>query len=413
MKTCILLLFMFVSAPLFSGVLIAQNSRLGIRLKNLGKPEILTNKKDTRLKSNKAFSKIQFQNNEPPDSVSAESKGSFTFSGYIDSYYSYFTDPVGKANFQQFTSVSARRRSIGLNIAMLSADYAAEKYRATVTLQYGDIPLSSWSPTYNMIQEANAGVRLVKNLWLDAGFFKTHMGPETMLPRNNILSSVAVGTFFKPFYESAIRLNYNPSPEISLYLFALNGYNRFEDNNNKKSLGFLGTYALSENIDVNYSNYLGDDSPVGTTTKNYRFYNNLFVNVEQGNLKLQVGIDACLNQNANLITPTKTAGMYSGLISGRYMLISKFSVFGRLERFHDRHGFLSGTFFDKTVTQTGLILWGGTLGMEFLPTPNSYIRLEGRGLQTEANQEIFQWKGLGVTRRWEVMVHLGISLFSK
>jgi hypothetical protein len=35
------------------------------------------------------------------------------------------------------------------------------------------MPRSTWSTTFNFVQEANAGVRLGKKLG-DAGFFRTH-----------------------------------------------------------------------------------------------------------------------------------------------------------------------------------------------------------------------------------------------
>src|ERR1700746_2805557 len=116
-------------------------------------------------------------------------------SGYVDAYYAYYTDSVGEGNYQKFPSISPRSNQFGLNTAMLTAQYDAEKVRGIVTLHFGDIPRCAWSSTFNPLMEAHVGIRLHKTLWLDAGFFRTHFGTEGLLPKENFCSSVSVNTF--------------------------------------------------------------------------------------------------------------------------------------------------------------------------------------------------------------------------
>lgn len=87
-----------------------------------------------------------------------------TFSGYIDSYYAYYTDSVGIGNFQKFPTTSPRSNSLGLNLAMITAKYTTEKFRSTISLHYGDIVRSSWSTDYSFLQEAHAGFMLNKSV---------------------------------------------------------------------------------------------------------------------------------------------------------------------------------------------------------------------------------------------------------
>src|SRR5205814_2236150 len=140
-----------------------------------------------------------------------------------------------------------------------TAKYSAKRVRATATLHFGDIPASAWSAKYNLIQEANAGVLLCKNLWLEGGFFRTHFGTESLFPKENYTSSVSVPTFFEPYFESGIRLNYNPDEKLSFFIYLLNGYGIYEDNNDKKSAGILVTYVFNDMLNVGYSGYYGDD----------------------------------------------------------------------------------------------------------------------------------------------------------
>ena len=332
-----------------------------------------------------------------------------TISGFVDAYYAYYTDSVGTNNYQKFPSISPRSNQVGLNIALLTAQYDAEKVRGIVALQFGDTPKSTWSGTYNNIMEAHAGMRLCKKLWIDAGFFRTHFGTEGLLPKENITSSISVNTFYEPYFESGVRLNYNPSDKLAINLYALNGYNVYEDNNKKKSFGMLVTYALGDKGNVGYSNYIGDDSPDSDSLPRTLIHQNLFFNYQVKKLKIQIGEDYCIKANADIATGNETATMYSGIFSLKYQIKEKFAVYGRGEGFNDPQGIMSGVITDKKGKLTGLKLWGTTLGVEYKPTENSYVRLEGRQLLMNEDQEIFRWNGKNEDTRMEMLINIGIS----
>ncbi|MFI5134431.1 MAG: outer membrane beta-barrel protein [Chitinophagales bacterium] len=333
---------------------------------------------------------------------------SFSFLGYADAYFAYYTDSVGSGDYQKFPSVSPRSNQFGLNVAMASVKYNSDRVRATIALHYGDIPKSAWSSDFNFIQEANAGIRLCKSFWIDGGFFRTHIGTEGLFPRENITSSVAVVTYFEPYYEAGFKFSYAPADKISLNLFLLNGYNLYIDNNKKKSLGFLGTYAINDHVSIGYDNYLGDDSPEGDTSKHFRFYNNAFLNFEKNKIRILTGADFCIHQNGSIENPSKSASMFGGVFDIRYAATKMFDVYGRAEIYQDADGFLSGVFLDKSNHFTGLKIWGATLGAEFKPTENSYVRLEGRDLIANSDQEIFYWNGSPTNTRLEVMINFGV-----
>ena len=131
-------------------------------------------------------------------SVVAQTKDStakLTFSGYVDAYYAYYTDSIDMGSYEKFPSI-APRNDFGLNTAMISARYNAGKVRGIISLHYGDIARSAWSGTFNNIMEASAGIRLSEKFWLDAGFFRTHVGAEGLHPKENFTSSVSVCTFY-------------------------------------------------------------------------------------------------------------------------------------------------------------------------------------------------------------------------
>ena len=370
---------------------------------------MLTKKLSSLIASLILFSGIIVQENA---TAQTKDSASFKVSWYIDAYYAYYTDSLGPGDYQKFPSVSPRSKQFGLNTAQVTFQYDAEKIRGTVVLHYGDIPVSAWSGTFNNIMEAHAGVMLCKKLWLDAGFFRTHFGTEGLLPKENFTSSVSVNTFYEPYYESGFRLNYNPSDKLVINFYVLNGYNIYQENNDKKSIGMLATYALGDKGNIGYSNYIGDDTPTVPdsiqSVSHARFHQNLFWNYQIKKLKIQVGGDYCMQANSDT-TGTKNASMTSGVISLKYQFNKKYAAYVREEFFNDAQGFMSTRFMDSNNIQTGYKLVGATLGVEYKPTENSYIRLEGRNLMMDEAQDIFVWDGKYRNSRKEILLNMGIS----
>lgn len=332
-----------------------------------------------------------------------------SMTGYVDGYYAYYTDSVGPGNFQKFPTASPRSNSPSLNIAMLSFLYNAEKIRAAAVFHAGDIPTATWALPYRNIMEAHVGFKIYSKLWIDAGFFRTHFGTEFLLPSENITSSVTVGTFYEPYYESGIRLNFDPTSKLEINAFLLNGYGLFVDNNNKKSGGMGITYAFTDKVGIGYTNYIGNDSPPEITKAHLHFFQNVFLNAQFNKIKLQVGGDYCLQQNADIATETKTASMFSALATIRYQCANKLAVYGRGEIFEDPQGFMSTVITNIKDIKTGYKLWGVTAGTEFKPTSESYIKLEARHLQMMDDQYIFTRRGDLYNTRFEIMVNGGVT----
>jgi hypothetical protein len=365
-------------------------------------------------KTNTAATKPKKAENKPAvetvkdTSTKAEEAGGIKFSAYLDGYFGYYTDEVGISNYQKFPTVSPRSNHIGLNAAMISAQYDGAKYRGILSLHYGDIARSAWSPTFNPLLEAHAGVYLGKKIWLDAGFFRTHFGTESLFPKENLASSISINTFYEPYYEAGFRLNYNPNDKLALNLYLLNGYNLFEDNNKKKSIGMLITYALSDKGNIGYSNYIGDDMPDSITGSHVRISQNLFWNYTVRKLKIQVGADFCLQENSN-INKAGMGSMASGILTFKYQASKKIACYERTEVFHDPNGIMSGIFKDDIGNLTGFKLFGETLGIEYKHADNTYLRLEARELIMDKNQKIFIWDNTIRNYRTEVTLSLGVS----
>ena len=338
-----------------------------------------------------------------------DSTGSLKMSGYIDAYYAKYSDSVGTNNYQKFPVISPRSNAFGLNIVQLSGQYTSNRLRAIATFHYGDMPTSAWSPIFNVGQEANMGIRLGKTVWLDAGLFKTHIGTEALLPKDNIASSLAIITVYEPWFQAGAKLTYNPNDNLTLCLHLLNGYNTFVETNTKKSVGMSFLYLLGKKGSIGYYNLVGDETPTANKTAHMRFLNNLVFNYEfTKKLKMSVGIDLISQQNSGIADSTKTAFIYSYILTLRYQLASKLGVYVRGESFSDADGFLTGRIVDSQSLITGYVMTGETMGFEYKVSDNSYIRLESREIQMDQDQKIFHTNGTSTNMRNEVMIHCGV-----
>ena len=340
-------------------------------------------------------------------------KNTLTIGGYIDSYYAAYNTSQSQDELLPLISTGARDNTIGVNMAQLSLNYEGDKVRSEIIFHRGDIQQATWSDTFPYLQAANAGVKLSNDLWLDAGFFATHLGTESFLPKNNNLSSIAVLTYMEPFYQSGAKLSWQSSDNLYLEGWVLNGYNSFVDNNDSKSVGLLASYDINESTSITYTNLYGRESEDDLPLKQRRFYNNIYLDKNWNEqFFLTIGFDYATQTNTKivgLIDPPETAKMFAGLITARYQFTPEWSVTGRMEFINDEDGFITDTYETANNTLVGLNLTGFTLGTEYRPMDGAYLRFEGRRLQASEDLEIF-FDGDNRNDRLELLITLGLSV---
>ncbi len=311
-----------------------------------------------------------------------DSTGKLYLGGYIDTYYALYSDKTAPGKFAKFPTVSPRNNNAGLNLLQLQARYGSEKVRGVATLFYGDIPASAWSTDFNMIQEANMGLKLHRGLWLDVGFFRTHLGLESIQPRENITSSLAMASYFEPYFLSGAKLTYEINQKLRFQFSLLNGFNNFVDNNRNKALGFSGVYDFSTRTSLAFNAIFCDESPDSIPYTKRLLYNNVFLTHKTGKLDFGVELNFGRQENSKLNDSTTAATVLSALVSAKYHFNKKVAVYGRIELYEDSDELLTGPVENQNHQLVGVNLIGATAGVEFTPIKNSYLRLESRVLKT-------------------------------
>lgn len=330
-----------------------------------------------------------------------------TISGYVDFYYARYTDDTGLA-FEKFPTIAPRNNAFSLNLLQLSAKYENEKIRGMATLHAGDMVLSSWSPQFSMIQEANAGLRLLPKLWFDGGFFRSHIGVESVQPRENITSTVATTTYFEPYFFSGVKLTWSPTPEWNFQLNAFNGYNTFVENNRSKDFGLSVNWNPGKTLSFTLNSIAGNDSVESLPLSQFRVYNNFFFTVKAKKLQFAGEGNFGWQEHAALQDSSKHAIMYSALLSVRYRFTPWFATYARGEIFEDSNEILTGPVQTLYHKLTGINIWGVTGGIELRPNPVSYFRIEGRRLQTQGPEEIFLMNDEPSRVRYEGVLNMGV-----
>ena len=336
-----------------------------------------------------------------------DSTGKWQVNGYVDSYYSHYSDSSNLNSFQKFPTISPRNQQFGLNMIQVSAKYTSAKFRSTITLFGGDCPKAAWSNDYNYIQEANLGFNVYQKLWLDMGFFRTHIGLESIQPRENMTMSLATTTYFEPYYLSGAKLTWQHSDRLTFQLNAFNSFNQFVETNKNKALGFSLSFAPTKKVFITYSNLLCDESTVSSNPKQTRFYNNLCLTFKS--TKWIVGFEANygIQTHSCLVYPLQTATMFSSLLATKYRFTPKTACYVRGELFHDPNEILTGPVLNENHAIVGLEIVGCTAGFEFKPIPNSYLRLEARAL-SNYNQHIFSYQDQMSKVRTEINFGIGV-----
>lgn len=334
-----------------------------------------------------------------------------SISTYVDAYLSSYTNDLSQQTFQPYSTAGARDNTFGINVAQLGLHYRNNQIRGNFIYHGGDIPQATWSNDFNNIQEANIGVKLSNGLWFDMGFFATHVGTESFLPKNNLLGHPSFITFNEPFYQAGAKLSYDAISNWYFELWLANGYNRHVDNNDAKSIGVLINRSFSANTSLTYTNLYGRESADALNRDQIRFYHNLYLNHHWNDkVFLIIGADLGTQSNSQLQDPRKTAIMYTALFTLRYQFNERFSVTGRTDLSQDEHGFINGVYPVNPTKAEGIDLYGLTFGAEYKPNENSYLRLDGRYTATANGQDIFIENGKATHQRASLMLSVGFYL---
>ncbi len=319
----------------------------------------------------------------------AQKNYTLTLSGYTDFYYSDFNN-LSADDFQPYTTVGAVPGVFKNNITLVGLNFQSKNVRANFTTHSGKIVGATWDSQLPQIQEANVGVHLIKDLYFDIGYFTTHIGMESFMPKENLLSSTSIITYNEPFYQRGAKLHYEGLKHFDLQLWLLDGYNLFRDNNENKSIGLLASYGKG-NFSATYCNIIGRE-PTDNGNE-LRTYHNMYITYEfyKNIFELNTGIDFATQTDA---ISDDLHTMFAYIATLRVNVTKRLSVTGRVESQTDKNSILSSTYTyvnDIGVEMSeGIDMIGLTGGIAYELSDKAYFRYEIRRLSDrEQLKDIF------------------------
>ena len=199
------------------------------------------------------------------------------------------------------------------------------------------------------LQEAFAGYKLGKNLWVDGGIFFSNVGMEGFISRDQLTYSRALVSDYSPYYSAGVRAIYTVTPKLTARLDVVNGWQNISENNSGKGAGVRLDYAPDANTTLSYYNLFSDEA--GTRL---RTFNGVGAKVTRGRLTLEGQAD--LGTQARPVGVSGTSSWYGLLGIARVQVAPVVAVVGRVERYADG---------DQVILSTGsrqVTLPGTTVG---------------------------------------------------
>ncbi|MGD1847076.1 MAG: outer membrane beta-barrel protein [Salibacteraceae bacterium] len=331
-------------------------------------------------------------------------------SGYVDAYYARSSEE-DNSPVNLWPAVGGRTATTALNIAQLTASINSERVRGIMTVQFGDLPEFTFPSRYQFLQEAYAGVRLHSQLWFDAGIFAPHIGVESLLPKDNHLSTLALPTYSEPFVQAGGRLNWTPNTRWFVGLHLLNGFGVVESPNKNISPGLELRYHTNNTWQMGYNNQLAQ-----RTTHQTLFYQNVWATYTRNRIELKASASYGNETNAKIDAPSQNGTIFSALTSVQYKWKPTWKLAARIEYFDDKNGLLSTGFLSPDgLSVSGPEMLGGSFGITYLPYTQCYFRLETRYLNSlnptvePFGNSWFNENDRSARNRTEVLATLGVK----
>lgn len=330
-----------------------------------------------------------------------------TFSGYIETYYSFDFGKPSNHIRPSFVYSHNRHNEVNLNLGFIKAAYQKENARANLSLMsgtYTNANLSAEPGVLKNVFEANAGIKISKkkSIWVDAGIFASHIGFESAIGKDCWNLSRSILAENSPYFETGAKISYtSDNGKWFVSGLILNGWQRIQrvDGNNTLAFGHQLTFKPNSKITLNSSSFIGNYKP--DSIKQMRYFHN-FYGIFQltSQLALTTGFDIGAEQKAKGSRQYNT--WFSPVVILKISRNAKNSIAMRAEYYCDANGVII-----SSGTPNGFKTWGYSINYDYLILDNVMWRIEGRGFS--GKDKTFEKDGIQVNYNFILATSLAIS----
>ena len=295
------------------------------------------------------------------------------FFGYVGVYYGYdFNNPASLTR-PSFIYSENLHNQIAINIALLGARYTSDRIRGTFAIQTGTYPDANYAAEpgiFKNIYEAWGGVRVAKNLWLDAGIFLSHIGLEGPNSRDDLTLTRSIMAENSPYYEAGAKLTYDRGQKWLFSVLVLNGWQVIRDRNQNEAVGTQVQFRPGPKWLLNSSTFVGEGRNVPDSLGvRLRYFHDFYVTYDPSK-KWKIAAAFDTGWQEKLDGQGGYDNWQGGALIVRRRLWERAGLVGRAEYYHDPSGVLAAT------RAGGLRTSGYSLGFDYLPVPRVILRAE-------------------------------------
>lgn len=327
-----------------------------------------------------------------------------TISGYAEAYYGYDFNKPGDHARPGFVYNHNRHNELNVNLAYLKANYTADRVRGNVAIMAGTYAQANMAAEQELIRhiyEANAGVRIGKGLWVDAGILPSHIGFESATGKDNFTLTRSLMAEGSPYYEAGARISWAPDDKWYFAALYLNGWQRIQrpDGNQTPGFGTQITFKPTNKVTLNWSTFGGNDKP--DSVRQMRYFSDLYGTFAlTSKLSLIAGFDIGVEEKGDKMDGMNT--WYAPILIARYAFNDKIAMAGRYEYYNDADGVIIAT-----GTPNGFRTSGWSLNLDVSPVSQVLFRLEGKLYNSK--DEIFEKSGTPRKENFSIATSLAFS----
>ena len=304
-------------------------------------------------------------------------EGDFSLSVYGDSYFAWDSNkPIG--NQKQYVTQAVRHNEFNINLAAVKVSYDTHQVRSNITIQTGTYPLTNYNEPNalgQLINEANIGVKIGEQSWIDIGVMSGHFGYESAFSLDNELYTQALVTEYTPYYQTGIQFSTMLAKDVALRAVVINGWQNIFETNNAKSFGLAVDYHWNEQFSFGYGNYFGNEGN-DVTGKKYRFHNNLVSRMKLEKFTSTISLDLTAQE---LLTSSKKSTVLFITWINKFDLTDYLSIGARYEYVEDPDQILFETI--APGFQTNVI----SASINYHPRENAAFKIELKQYYGEEN----------------------------
>jgi hypothetical protein len=317
-------------------------------------------------------------NESPPTNINASST---TLSAYLEGYYLHDFNQSNTRSRPSFAYSHNAVETAKVNLGLVKLNHQADSTRLNIALGAGSYMRSNYAAEPQTLQhllEANVGLKLGHNLWLDAGVMPSHIGFESAIGLDNWTLTRSMLADNSPYFETGVKLSY--ASDDGKWLASgllLNGWQKInpKDGSTNPALGYQLSYKPNANTTLNSSAYLGEEQ--ATDGKRTRYFHNFY-----GQFQLSDRWHAIIGLDTGAEQATAHAKhhhlWFSPVALLQYRYSDTVSVSARAEYYQDANQVIV-----KTNGTNGFKTWAYSANLDYKVSQHFTVRTELRGFDSQ------------------------------